>query len=312
MELLEITAEKYGELCGRCRYFYNSKDFHGLNEEKVEQVVYFLFKEKKNKLALAAGIDKGVLKMPYSAPFAVFEAMQKYIKIEEIDQTLCLLDEYADRHAVSQIFFRCPPAFYDVCFLSKLQNSLLRNGYQLAVCDLNYQFRLDKEEPYMDLLHRNAKKNLKQAMQREFVLFHCDTNEEKEEAYRIIAANRKSKGYPLRMTYAQVMATVQFTSHDFFILKLGDIGIAAAIVFQVTSECYQVIYWGNLSGKESVRPMNYLSYKLYHYYKEKGIRFLDIGPSTEDGLPNYGLCDFKESIGCEVDTKNTYIKRISR
>lgn len=312
MELLEITAEKYGELCGTCQYFYNSKDFHGLNGEKVEQVVYFLFKEKKNKLVLAAGIDRGVMKIPYSAPFAVFEAMQKYIRIEEIDQTLSLLDEYADMHAVNQIFFRCPPEFYDVCFLSKLQNSLLRNGYRIAVCDLNYQFRLERKEQYMDLLHCNAKKNLKRAMQQEFDFFHCKTSEEKEEAYRIIAANRKSKGYPLRMTYDQVMGTVRFTAHDFFILKSGEAGIASAIVFQVTTECYQVIYWGNLAGTESVRPMNYLSYKLYHYYKEKGIRFLDIGPSTEDGLPNFGLCDFKESIGCEVDTKYTYIKEMSR
>lgn len=311
MELLEITAEQYAELCGVCRYFYNSKDFHELNKLKVNRVVYLLFKEKKNKLALAAGITDGVLKIPYSAPFAVFETMQKYIRIEEIDYALCLLDEYAGTNAIKEIFFRCPPSFYDTCFLSKLQNSMLRNGYHIVECDLNYQFHFAGKDQYTKLLHRNARKNLKQAMQHELCFLHCATDKEKEEAFQIIADNRKSKGYPLRMTFNQVMDTIQFTAHDFFVLRLGDTGIASAIVFQVTSKCYQVIYWGNIEGTEYIRPMNYLAYCVYNYYEEKDIEFLDIGPSTEGGIPNYGLCDFKESIGCEVDTKYTYIKSIN-
>ncbi|RKI43901.1 hypothetical protein D7V86_01955 [bacterium D16-51] len=311
VELLEITAEQYGQLCGEFQYFYNSQDFHELNRSKVDRVVYFLFKEKKNKLALASGLIDGVMKIPYSAPFSVFETMQKYIRIEEIDCVLRLLDEYAGENAVKKIIFRCPPIFYDTCFLSKLQNSMLRNGYYIAECDLNYQFHFDEKKPYLELLHRNAKKNLKRAMQHGLAFLHCSTEGEKQEAFQIIADNRKSKGYPLRMTFNQVLDTIQFTAHDFFILKLGDKGIASAIVFQVTSKCYQVIYWGNLKGTEDVRPMNYLAYCVYRYYEEKGIEFLDIGPSSEEGIPNYGLCDFKESIGCEVVTKYTYLKIIN-
>ena len=310
MELLEITAEEYDEFCGEYKYFYNSGAFHKLNKEKVEQVVYFLFKGKKNKLALVAGIVEGIMKIPYSAPFAVFETMHNYIKIEELDQALDLLDQYAYMHKINRIFFRCPPAFYDVSFLSKLHNCMLRNGYEIAMCDLNYQFKFSKDSLYTDLLHRNAKKNLKQAMKRNLVLIHCNTEEEKKEAYCIISSNRKSKGYPLRMTYDQVIDTVRFTDNDFLILKSDNKGIASAIVFKVTTNCYQVIYWGNLEGTEHIRPMNYLAYMLYNYYLEKGIEFLDIGPSTENGLPNYGLCDFKESIGCKVDEKYTFIKNI--
>ena len=310
MELKEITADEYDRFCSGYQYFYNSIAFHKLNRKKVEKVTYFLFKERKNKLALAAGIADGVMKIPYSAPFAVFEAIQGYIKIEEIDKALSLLDQYADAHNINEIFFRCPPAFYDSSFLSKLQNSILRAGYQVAACDLNYQLCLRKDKVYTDLLHRNAKKNLRQAMEKNLILHHCNTTEEKAEAYRIIKANRESKGYPLRMTYDQVMETVRFTGHDFFVLKSDGEGIASAIIFQVTSNCYQVIYWGNLEGTEYIRPMNYLAYMLYGYYLEKGIEFLDIGPSTEDSLPNYGLCDFKESIGCEVGAKYTYVKKV--
>ena len=35
-----------------------------------------------------------------------------------------------------------------------------------------------------------------------------------------------------------------------------------------------------------------------------------IGPSTESSIPNYGLCEFKESIGCEINQKFTFSKEI--
>lgn len=308
MELVEIGADEYEALSGKCKYFYNSRHFHEINKNKVDEVIYLLFKEKKNKMVLAIGIKNGVIKVPYSAPFSIFEVMQHYIRIEDIERALKLLDGYAVSHHINRIFFRCPPTFYDRSFLSKLYNCMLRNDYRLKECDLNYQFRLTKDPAYMELLHRNARKNLNHALRENLHFLHCNEENEKEEAYRIIVANRKSRGYPLRMTYEQIMDTVQYTNHDFFILKNESNGIASAIVFQITENCYQVIYWGNITEIEQVRPMNYLAYMLYSYYLERGVEFLDIGPSTENGVPNYGLCDFKEGIGCEVDSKYTFVK----
>ena len=52
--------------------------------------------------------------------------------------------------------------------------------------------------------------------------------------------------------------------------------------------------------------MNYLAFSLFSYYFDKGLRILDIGPSTENGTPNYGLCEFKENIGCSVTLKYSF------
>jgi len=38
------------------------------------------------------------------------------------------------------------------------------------------------------------------------------------------------------------------------------------------------------------------------------MRYIDIGPSTENSIPNYGLCEFKESIGCDISPKYTFYK----
>ena len=58
------------------------------------------------------------------------------------------------------------------------------------------------------------------------------------------------------------------------------------------------------------KTMNFLSYEVFKYYKENGIKVVDIGPSTEDSIPNHGLCEFKESIGCDLSPKYSFYKKI--
>jgi hypothetical protein len=82
------------------------------------------------------------------------------------------------------------------------------------------------------------------------------------------------------------------------------VDVAAAQVFHVAEGVAQVIYWGDLKEYSQLRTMNLLSYRIFeYYYKAKEIKLLDIGPSTENGVPNVGLCDFKESIGCSTSPK---------
>ena len=119
----------------------------------------------------------------------------------------------------------------------------------------------------------------------------------------MISINRKEHGYPLRMSLQNVADTVKIIDADFFVVSHNGTDVAAAQVFKVTEDVAQVIYWGDLRQYASLRTMNFLAYKVFEYYYQKGFRILDIGPSTEDGVPNNGLCDFKEAIGCSVTQK---------
>lgn len=111
------------------------------------------------------------------------------------------------------------------------------------------------------------------------------------------------------MSWEQVQETIQITEHDIFLLNKKGKDVAAAIVFCVNKDVYQVIYWGDIDGYSEERPMNLLAENVYEFYQQKGIQVLDIGPSTENGVPNYGLWDFKESIGVSVLIK-VYFKKI--
>ncbi len=309
MELICVNRKDYDKIVINEKYIYNSSWFHELNKEKVEKIKRLLFKTKKYKLAIIGGIINKEMKFPYSAPFSIFEKLDKNISIENIDEMLKLLEDYCINNNISKISFKLPPFFYDETFCNKISNSFIRAGYIVDKYDLNYQFYLKNIDCLNKNMKRNAIKNLNISKKFNYYLIHCDNINLKKEAYNIIAENRKNKGYPLRMTWNQVSETINNLDHDIFILKLNNVSIASAIIFRVTIDVYQVIYWGDIEGYTEKRPMNYLSYYLCLYYLEKGIKVLDIGPSTENGIPNFGLCSFKESIGCEVSGKITYLKK---
>lgn len=306
MSLDEIRQKNY-----EYQYFYNSPEFHMLNKNKVEEVVCCVFGEKKIRAGWIFGIEENIIRAPYSSPFSMIELFRQNT-IEDIDHFFTEFDDYALEKGIDVVYIKLPPIFYDETNITKVLSALLRAGYNICEVELNYQLFLKSDKEYLQSLHRNAKKNLNHALEIDYELMHCENEEEKFKAFDIIKTNRESKKYQLRMTWEEVKATINLTNHDFFLLKKEKVAIASAIIFQVTQDIYQVIYWGDIPGYSEDRPMNILAYQLYKYYCKKGIRALDIGPSMIEGHPNYGLCDFKESIGCDVSGKFVLRKEIRK
>lgn len=305
--VLEIVDGKtYQKIIGDYKYFYNSMAFHELNRKKADEVLFFLFKGKHYKMGIAGGVINQELQFPYSAPFAMPEIIRES-RLGEMEEAIQLLDTYAQTNKMASVTFRLPPFFYDESNISKMQTVLLNEEYQIQECDLNFQFYMNNQVQYIDILQRNAKKNLQRAQGADFDFVKCIGEIEKKRAYQVIQKNRCRKGYPLRMSWEQVQETIRITEHDIFLLNKKGKDVAA-IVFCVNKDVYQVIYWGDIDGYSEERPMNLLAENVYEFYQQKGIHVLDIGPSTENGVPNYGLCDFKESIGCQCSSKYTLKK----
>ena len=94
------------------------------------------------------------------------------------------------------------------------------------------------------------------------------------------------------------MDTIKIVDHDFFLVQHEGKTIASAVVYLLTPKIAQVVYWGDVPEVGEFKPINFISYNLIQYYKAQNFEILDIGISTEEGIPNYGLCSFKESLGC--------------
>ena len=177
---------------------------------------------------------------------------------------------------------------------------------------LNFHFDLiNLTKEYAQNIWHNARKNLHIALAYNLTFAKCDSPEQKETAYQVIQLNRSVRGKPLRMSWQEVLATTKIIPAEFFTVSDTDQNVlASAIVFEVATKVALVIYWGDIPDFQHLKTMNFLSYKIFEYYKERNFDFVDIGYSTEDSIPNYGLCEFKESIGCSIAPKYSFAKNV--
>lgn len=311
MEVLEVTPTYYDEIFIKPNHVYNTAAFNELNKQKCDKIYYLIFKDTKIRLGIIFGRSDSMLKSPFSAPFGGFQYVSDDVSISQIDDALKCLEEWVILNQIHSVKITNSPLFYDNNFLSKVQNSLFRENYKNATLDINYQFPTYKfDNSYLDIIWYNAKKNLKKGI-RANLTFEKLPEDSGEKAYDIIAENRKQRGFPLRMSWKQLHETTQIIKTDYFIVKKQEVSIAAAIIFHVTDTIVQVIYWGDLPEFSDNKTMNFLAYEIFKFYKETGIQIVDIGPSTEDSIPNNGLCSFKESIGCDLSLKSIFTKKFT-
>ena len=312
MDIIEVSAKEFGCVITQPYQIFSGSAFAELNKDKVDEVKYFLFKDGKYRLGLIAGIRNNVFYSPFSAPFGGLVFLNPDVRINLIDDAMKQLLQWAVTQKIESINITLPPSIYDESFIAKQINSFFQNGFAIKVVDLNHSFELiNFNGDYVEQMNRNARRNLKIALQEDLNFFKCISIEEKKSAYEIIRRNRESKNFPLRMSWEQVENTIKIISADFFIVyDRQNIAIASAIIFHINAGIVQVIYWGDIPEYSEHKTMNFLSFKVFEYYKSIGKKIVDIGPSTENAIPNYGLCEFKESIGCRVDTKFTFSKKI--
>ncbi len=313
MEIIEVNVSEYKNAIPSPYFIFGDAGFNSLNSFKAEEVFYLLFREGKIRLGIIMGYQNKVLKSPFSAPFGGFSFVSDKIRLQHIEEALNTLAGWAHSRNISAIEITLPPLFYNYSFISKQINCFYRTGYIFSTVDLNFSCDIfNNKKPYQEQLWRNSRKNLRIAFEANLILIKVTEKKEKRISYEIISKNRAHRGFPLRMTWDQIQGTEILIPIDYFLVKdVHGNPIAAAIVYHVTDKIVQVVYWGDLPGHTEVKPMNFLASGLYEHYKALSLDFLDVGPSSENSLPNYGLCEFKESLGCTLYPKYTMYKSFS-
>lgn len=309
MAWVEITADEYARHFANPVACYLRADFNLLNASKVDAIRFFAYAPEGATSGYRLGITVGEKgdewNSPYSAPFGGF-ACAKGVTIDEIDEAIVALPALALK-ARKKLHVTFAPVFYSQTYLTKCVSSMFRAGFALKYADLNYAFDFTDAKPYEKRLWNMAKRNLKQAAARSFEMREETSPEGISVCYEVIRKNREHKGYPLKMSLDAFEKTSSVVPIHYYTLYLEGTPVAAAIVYRVSPEIFQLIYWGDAPGFEEARPMNVLASKIFEHFKTLGADFLDIGPSSEDGVPNVGLCAFKESVGCFADLKYAFV-----
>lgn len=314
MEISNLTADEYGKIVLDRRVFFNDPTFCELNKDKVDKVHYLIIsKGDSARFGIILGQAGTEMRCPFSAPYSYPVEIKNHSKVEDVDEALNALEEYCKAQGAESLRFIFPPLFYDEHLLSAWVNAFYRMGYKVDNVDLSYALDLKnlcEQEDYAQHLPEKGRKALRKAIRSDLYIQHCKTLPELEEAYHIIKANHDAKDRPTRLTFEQLIDTLKLVEYDAFIVKHGDESVAAEFLYCINSKIVQGIYCGVLPDATKYNAMNFLTDYTIHYYYEKGYEILDKATATEDSVPNYGLCNFKESVGCRRSLKYTFSKQL--
>lgn len=303
-EVRMVTQDRYYQSFPSCRLPYSTKAFVDVNAAKAQAVRHFVSYDEKGapRLGIILGYRDGKWLAPFSAPFAEIA----YSKPQSLERIYDFLSELADLLQGAELQITLPPAFYDPQMLPAM-HGVLANFAKKAVWDYNYHLPVSNADEFYSTLNHQARKNYNHAIRHGFAF---EKTEDTARAYAVIQANRNAHGYPLAMGIEQIRQTVApgpgGVCADFFVMSLEGEDVAAAMVYRISAEIAQVVYWGDAPGHSGKRPMNILPKFLLGHYRAAGVKILDIGPSSTAGIPNLGLCRFKESIGCKLTLKPTF------
>jgi len=311
MEITEVDWKEYNSIFSKPYHVFNSAAFNHINERKCEEVKFLVFKDTKYRVGFVAGVRNNQLISPFSAPFGGFTFLKEDIQIRQIEEAITLLEEYAKSNGLNAIKIFLPPLIYNESFLAKCINVLYRSSFQTKDLDLDFYMNLDLVDDYLNNIWYNAKKNTKISLAQGFEFIQGSNDETfVSEVYEVIKENRAFKGKPLNMSLEDILATSNVIPTDFFLVKQNNINVASAIVYHATDDIMYVPFWGDQPGHTLSKPMNFTAYQVFKHYQELGKKYVHIGISTESSVPNYGLCEFKESIGCTITPKFTFFKEL--
>jgi hypothetical protein len=308
LSIERVDVSEFAATLKTTSHVFNSAAFAELNKGKCSEVHYLLASDSKPRFGMVLGEREEVFACPFSAPFGGIESISGSSRLEALEQCINALKNYTVARG-KNLQVTLPPIVYAEDFIAHQMNCLFRAGFGVLSIDLSHYFPTSKMSRYIEIVDRSVRKNLATAERAGLSFQQVETGNEDLllKAYSVIEENRKSKGYPLRLSFSEVIGTSEIIDIDVFTVTNADVAIASALVFRVAPRVVQVVYWGDKPGFADHRPMNFLARGVFmHYANKTDINLIDIGPSTEKSLPNYGLISFKENIGCNVSPKFTF------
>jgi hypothetical protein len=292
--LFEVDLRTYRKYFPSNPHPFISESFIELNKCKVERIIRLVDGIERASIGIIAGVKNGVLYSPFSAPFGGFHFRNEIIYVHEIDNFLVSMKNFITENGFTGVEITLPPDIYHMTFNAKAINSLIRNEFKTGPPEITNWVNL--QSFVGTFTQKNSREYYRQAVRND-LFFHVVADlVEKKRIYELICANRAKFGRPIYMTFEDLIDTGNLWPIDFIKIDNSDKEIIASAIFyrSLPDICFAV-FWGDNDIGRPLRAMDFLTFNLWSYYKDMGFKYIDLGISTEAGIPNEGLLRFKES-----------------
>ena len=282
-------------------FIFNSPEFQSLKRGKSRYFV--LFDQERPIARICFWINNDQAISGHQATFGSIDAESplseekaKYF-IEQVINTLRIdrLDEVILRHW---------PAAYATS--DGFHKSFLALGFLLVGSEVNQHLVVTKDDFYQ-IVNKNQHSKIRQTHNRGYYFKALSINE-LPDVYQLISKTLTRKGYSVSMTYEYLFKTISLMPTKYLLFGLFDKSklISATVSVCISQEILYNFYHADDSSYRTSSPLVRLIQEIYIYCQQNGIGILDLGISSENGLINPGLFNFKKNLGCASSEKNTY------
>ena len=310
-----LVGESPAESAEAHLVLWNTATFFGLRPEQVAARRRIDHADPDGRLvgSLVVGLDQtddgldAVSGM--GAPFGGFDVARSGETVANVE---ALVDHAVQELAsldVAHLEVRAKPAHYGANEAA-LAFVLANRGFQPVACDLNAYLDLrsvGSVDEYVAQLKPAARKILRRSTAQGLVASQVAADDEETwaESYEVLRRNRVDRGRPMRLPLSYVLSIRDAFPGRVRLLVVEHDGVvvAAALIYRVAPRRDLVQYWGDAHHELPLSPMNRLVSTVVEHALAAGTETVDIGISSEDGVANHGLIQFKRSVGCAIEPR---------
>ena len=199
------------------------------------------------------------------------------------------------------------PECYDSYAHELMESALLERGFEIDYTDTTHYLQ-PAGQPFDELIDPDERTHLNFARKHRWE-FQQLTSEQLPEAFALIQRSKDVKGYPTTLTLEELQNNFRLFLDNFLLFGIydGPELRAASVCIRVNENILYDISHGDNPEKRKHSSIVPLIQGLYYYARQNRYSLLDLGLSTEKGVKNEGLFNFKRKLGSAVSGKKSYL-----
>ena len=241
-----------------------------------------------------------------TSPFGGF-LTDRAIKKEDLYACLDEIYGWSKTQKIVTVVIRMFPDAYYPQLASLVKDVLLESQFEILYEDIAQYIPVGAEQP-MDLdTHKRRRLRASDTLGYQFRILSAEAL---ERCYELFVQSRINKGYPITMSLDALLEMFALFPDEYLLFGLfnDENVIAASVAIKVSDQILYCFYIGDDLGYRAHSPVTTLVAGIYEYCRENNFSMLDLGLSTDKGIVNKGLYNFKKSFGALESPKMTFIK----
>ena len=239
-----------------------------------------------------------------SSPFGSVYG-NEFCTIEMLTDFIAAIKQRLIEKGIHTIGIKHYPPCYDPIMHDRVLQALLNNGFEITCTEYNQYLPLhsisNKEVFDHSKLHL-----IKKCKEAGFSV-NISSSFDADQWYDIIDRARKLRGHPMTIDLESLRTLNKGNEECYHFFEVRDAHkiISCAVGIEVTPD---VMYYYLAADEDDYRnysPMTFLLDGMYSFAFEKGVKVLDMGISSSNGVLNEGLHWFKKSFGALDQPKLT-------